>query len=571
MSSYGTLSFSRRQREWVITTTPDVTMRIKRIFPRITQRRGTELAITETPEVANDLEWVLQRFPLKCAHRSRLRRVAREYRQARARMATLRTSPPPGASFNMALPPRDYQSLGTSLYLEQGHLLLADVVGLGKTVAAIASFTDRRTIPALVVVKAHLPQQWVDEIKKFLPDYKVHVIQKKEYYYLPAAHVYIISYPKLASWWGHLAKLVQSLVLDECQEVKSQAAGKYEAAKGLADCVPFRLGLSATPISNYGPEYWAVMNLIAPDALGSENEFQTEWCSKNQMGKLVITEPEAFGHYLRNENLILRRTRKEVGRELPKITRFVQDVEFDTKIYEAGLSAAEELARIALSGTFIERGQASRAFDLRLRQATGLAKAPYVAEFTRMLVESGEPVLLGGWHRSVYDIWNQRLADLHPVMFTGSESPAQKERAKRDFMDGKTKVMMMCLRSGAGTNGLQEVCSTAVIGEFDWAPSVLDQFVGRIARDGQDSPISVFVPVAPVGSDPTMAEVLGIKKHQAMGILDPGEDIDLDMVETDQARVKQLAIDFLRSRGKPIPVEALADPASLRPDRREYV
>ncbi len=554
--SCGILQFHRPRSEWVITTTPDVTMRLKRIFPRIAQRLATELAIHETPEVANDLEWILQRFPMECPHRSRLRRIAREYRRSRERMARLHSCPPPGSSFNLALPPRDYQALATALYLEQGHLLLADVVGLGKTIAAIASFTDRRTLPALVVVKAHLPQQWVEETRKFLPDLKVHVILKKEFYPLPAAHVYIISYPKLSSWWGHLATIVKSLVLDECQEVKSQQAAKYEAAKGLADCVPFKVGLSATPIANYGPEYWAVMNILAPDTLGSKEEFETQWCSTNEYGKLIITDPEAFGHYMRNEHQMLRRTRKEVGRELPKVTRIVQDVEFDAKVFEQGLSAAEELARITLSGTFLERGQAARAFDLRLRQATGLAKAPYVAEFTRMLVESGENVLLGGWHRGVYDVWNERLRDLRPVMFTGSESPARKERSRHEFMEGKTKVMMMCTRSGAGTNGLQEVCSVAVLGELDWSPSVIDQFVGRIARDGQDSPMNFFVPVAPVGSDPTMAEVLGIKKHQAYSILDPGQEMDLDEIETDASRVRQLAIDFLKARGKPVPEDS---------------
>ena len=62
------------------------------------------------------------------------------------------------------------------------------------------------------------------------------------------------------------------------------------------------------------------------------------------------------------------------------------------------------------------------------------ATTPLLAETTTpglRLVEAGEPVLLGGWHREVYRIWNEALADLNPLMFTGSESQPAKARAKR--------------------------------------------------------------------------------------------------------------------------------------------
>ncbi|MFH4122341.1 ATP-dependent helicase, partial [Acinetobacter baumannii] len=66
-----------------------------------------------------------------------------------------------------------------------------------------------------------------------------------------------------------------------------------------------------------------------------------------------------------------------------------------------------ELAKVILSSTQEFQGQKLRAteeFNIMMRQATGIAKAPYVAEFVRMLVESGESVMLYGWHRDVYNI-----------------------------------------------------------------------------------------------------------------------------------------------------------------------
>jgi SNF2 family DNA or RNA helicase len=558
MSARGTLEYERASAGWLIRCTPDIAMRLKRIFPRMSQSRGTELRLKHTAEVANDLEWIRQRFRLEMAEDDEqlLSAEAERYRERQARTEAILTAPPRTDSFAMTYPPREYQATAARLYLEQGHLLLADVVGLGKTISAIASLTDPRTLPAVVVVKAHLPKQWVNELARFMPLLCPHVIKKRENYTLPDADVFICTYSKLDAWWGILAQRCKSVVYDEIQELRIDGSSKYRAAKSLSYLIPFRLGLSATPIHNYGGEAWNIFNLLCPDALGTFEEFFREWCT-GYRDKPIVAEPEALGSFLRNNKLMLRRTRKDVGRELPPITRFVQDVEFDAKVYEKSTSAADELARTILTGTFLERGQAARQFDLEIRQATGLAKAPFVAELVRMLIESGESVLLGGWHRAVYEVWKDRLADLNPVFFTGHESANQKEEARQAFITGKTKLLIMSLRSGAGTNGLQDVCSVAVLGELDWTPAVHDQFIGRLARDGQDEPVQVFIPVAPVGSDPTMATVLGLKEEQAAGIVDLGEDVDIDQVDVDPQRLRKLAEDYLKARKIALPEQQL--------------
>jgi SNF2 family DNA or RNA helicase len=396
----------------------------------------------------------------------------------------------------------------------------------------------------------------------------VHVIKKRDHYTLPPAEVYVITYNKLDAWWGHLARKIRSIIFDEIQELRCTDSAKYLAAKNLCEETPHRLGLTGTPIHNYGDEVWPLYNLIAPDALGTREEFLREWCVTVGNNKHKVSDPVALGQYLRNRHLFLRRTRKDVGREIPAITRIVQEIEFDQKLFSQELGTADELALQILNGSFLERGQAAREFDLRLRQATGLAKAPFVAELVRMLVESGEKVVLSGWHRAVYDIWAERLRDLNPVFFTGHESPAQKEAAKKAFMENKASVFIMSNRSGSGTNGLQYVCSTVIIGELDWCSAVHDQVITRVARDGQDTPVNIYIPVASVGSDPTIADVLGLKSAQSSGIVDLGENPEGDFVDTDPQRIRQLAINFLKSKGIPVsqqqielsPTEGFADP-----------
>jgi len=562
MRDLGSISFDKAHQNWVISATPDVVLRLKRIFPRMEQSRASEIRLRHTAEIANELEWVLHRFPLRVDALPFLKREARSYRKMIERLEEIESATTGRMLFPLAVPLRSYQGMPVELLLEQSHLLNGDHIGLGKTATAIAACCDQRFLPALIVVQAHLPTQWRDEFARFLPGAQVHIIKSRLRYDLPPADVYISSYSKLDAWADILAEKVKSVSFDEVQELRHKGTAKYAAAKLIADKTAFRYGLSATPIYNYGGEIWSIYNILAPGALGNEEEFVREWCSVEN-GKTIVTDPEALGHYLRNTKLMVRRTRKDVGRELPKVTRIAQSIGIDKNVYETVIGgSAEELARTILSGTFLERGQAAREFDLRLRQATGLAKAPYVADLVRMLLESGEKVLLGGWHHSVYDVWRKRLSDYSPVFFTGEESPAEKQKAKEDFISGRSPLMIMSLRSGAGTDGLQRVCSCAVIGELDWSPKVLDQFIGRIDRDGQETGCTVYIPISEEGSDPTVASILGLKSAQSSGIVDLGADSDASILETSPERVRQLAIDFLKSRGNAVPEQATLDMAA---------
>lgn len=312
------------------------------------------------------------------------------------------------------------------------------------------------------------------------------------------------------------------------------------------------MGLSATPIYNYGEEIHSVLDVLSPGTLGSKGEFMTEWGTASQL----LRDPAAFGTYARSAGLMLRRTRAEVGRELPAVSRIPHHVEADTKALDDVAESVAELAKIILGEGETEKGQkrhASEEISWKLRQATGIGKAPYVAEFVRLLVESGEKVVLYGWHREVYRIWQERLRDLNPVLYTGTESIAQKEQSKREFVEwANRRVLIISLRAGAGLDGLQQVCRTVVFGELDWSPGVFEQCIGRVARDGQKDPVAAYFLVSDHGADPVMADVLELKEQQAAGIRDPDAPL-VEQLQVDPQRIKRLAVDYLTRRGLPLP------------------
>lgn len=561
MKTFGRL-FTKQHKgrlHWAIECVPHVRMRLKSVIGKVDKFEFSELLISVTPETSRDLEWFVDRYPLEMAGDVRvlLQNGSRQHVDHLDLLQTVFQSGYKPRHFPLAKPLRVYQATALEVYLRTKGLLVSDALGLGKTVTAIGSFTVPEALPALVVCPVHLAKQWRNFMGEFMPMATTHIVKQTRLYEIPAVDVVIISYSKLAAWadvFGSTDRF-KSVVFDEVQELRHDGTAKYKAACAIrANCV-FTLGLSATPIYNYGGEIYNILEIVAPGRIGSRDEFQREWCSYRGNGRYLIKEPEVFGSYLREEFLMVRRRREEVGLELPQVQRSTVNIPHDQDVLEKIQSSATELARIVLEGEFLQSGEAAREFDARLRQATGIAKAPAVADFVRILVENGEKVLLFGWHREVYSVWMERLKDLNPVLYTGSESIGQKEESVRRFMTSPEKnawsaaqVMIMSLRSGIGVDGLQKVCSTCVFGELDWSPGVHEQCVGRLNRDGLEGGVLVYHLVTDAGSDPTVAAVLGLKREQATGIIDPDQAGQPAIVQSDTGRVKRLAQDWLARR-----------------------
>lgn len=556
--------------EWSVKAKPHVMMVMRRVFGQARKSSGS-LKLRNTPRVCADLEWVSQRYPLSFKPKRALVGGARGHRAAAESYARIMSGEQPTRDFPLALEPRDYQRKAAELALHSKGLLVADDLGTGKTCIGICLLALAECRPALVVVMTHLVEQWAREIERFCPELvgKVHVARKgkpptkaeeqskrrrspkrngRTQARLEDASVIVLNYHKLYGWAETLAPLIKTVIYDECQELRRDGSLRYGAAEHLAQQATYKLGLSATPVYNYGGEIFNILEVLHPDALGSREEFGREWCDGIWGPKARVREPRALGSFLRTNGLMIRRTRADVGRELPGLEKVVHHIDYDADALDRVSEDLSKLARLVLSGgsSPLEKMRASEELSWKLRQATGIAKAPFVAGFTRMLVEAGEQVVLFGWHREVYSIWSEifQKAKIASAMHTGSESVPQKRAAVDGFVSGETRVLMMSLRSGAGVDGLQAVCRTVVFGELDWSPGVHDQCTGRAHRDGQSDPVTAYYLVADEGSDPVVADVLGLKRAQAAGIVDPeGSVIGAPQAGAD--RIRSLAKDYL--------------------------
>lgn len=564
--NYGTVSY--KDGLFHVKTQPHVVLRLKRTFGRVSKKRFDVITLGDTTDVARDLEWFLQRYPMTFEGdaEKRLTERANSHRERETLVARLLANVGELRDFEMAEPPRDYQRQAAELAIARGSLLLVDDMGLGKTITSICVLTQACARPALCVVPKAVQRQWQRQINRFAPQLKTHILKQGTPYdfmrrgkhklqmplpfgdALPNAFpdVLICTYAKLGGWAETLAPVLKGLVLDEVQELRNgTATTKGSAASHLAAHTNVRLGLSGTPIYNYGGELFNVVDVISPGALGEQTEFSNEWCDG---GVERVKDPKALGSFLRAEGIMLRRTRTDVGRELPAFERVFHLIDSDREPIEEIEAAAQELAHRVLVAKETQKGdrmRASEELSVLVRQATGVAKAPHVADFVRLIVESGESVVLFGWHRKAYEIWNERLAAYNPVMVTGSETDKQKDDALQAFVAGKSNVIIISLRSAAGLDGLQFASRTVVHGEFDYSPGVHEQADTRVYRDGQESPVIAYYLESEEGSDPIVSSILQKKGEQLTGVRDPDAEL-FEKLQTSGDHVKRLAERYIK-------------------------
>lgn len=546
--TYGELSYNRRSKCWTIKGEPCVTELAKRLFPGCEGRGRGVARFTAHRRIIGELNWLMLRYPLRIREGDRPRweqalEEARAYALSREQRLTqpLSASPPPDSFAGELMP---FQREGLGFLLSSRRALLADEMGLGKTVQALAFLASLAAFPALVVAPPHLVRNWQSEAQRFLRlsgGVRVHVFKGLTPYAPPPADLYVIHYLLLRGWKRQLPQMgFQAVIFDEMQELRHGGTEKYSAASLLADSVENVIGLSGTPIYNAGGEIWNVINILDYHCLGDWESFTREWCYGYASN--IVAKPELLGEHLRREGLMLRRLKGQVLSQLPPKRRLVQQIDWNDQVYRALMRpVAAQLEKLAAAQGESARAIIEDSICQTQRQATGVAKAPYVCAFVRALLDGGEQVLLFAHHHQVMDIYKQELKPFKPRFITGRENDRQKAEAVSAFMEGKTSLCCISMRSASGLNLQRATC--VVFGELDWSPAVHAQAEDRAHRIGQRDSLLCYYLVSPRGSDQAMQEALGLKVSQFVSLMGDGpgdQDQALRGAMDARARVRDL-------------------------------
>ena len=220
---------------------------------------------------------------------------------------------------------RPYQEWGVEwiLFLFENGFggLLCDDMGLGKTHQATAFMVVLKTLgrltdPCLVVCPTTVLSHWKNKIREHAPSLTArehHGGQRDLNEALENGEVILTSYGVLLRDIQQLRQQGFSLaVFDEIQHIKNPETQTFRAASEIS--AEMKLGLTGTPIENSLMDLKALMDLVLPGYLGTDDEFMARYAQEHQgddrtrrkeLRKLVSP-------------FTLRRLKKTVLNELPQ-------------------------------------------------------------------------------------------------------------------------------------------------------------------------------------------------------------------------------------------------------------
>lgn len=400
-----------------------------------------------------------------------------------------------------------------------GRALLADEVGLGKTIEAgliIAEYLARGMVQSmLVLTPASLVSQWQSELSdKFniatiTTDNRDPQQPIDEFWTNNPRIIASLNTAKSAKHYPHVTSRTWDLVVvDEAHHLKNRTTLNWKLVNALNK--RFILMLTATPVQNSLIELFNLLTLLKPGLLQTEAAFKKEYVDSRN-GR-VPKNPEKLRSLMRE--VMVRNTRALVDVKLPK--RFATTITVtpsagEEKLYqdlsEYLRSSEDKLDRLSRTNLLMRAGSSPGALADSLKQLTkrlpdeelkSLARrASQVKQVEKakvlveMLSKSSQKTLVFTTHKatSTYLAQTLQAANIPFAEFTGGMSLKQKDEAIAAFRDN----VSVLLASETGGEGRNIQFANAIVNyDLPWNPMKIEQRIGRIHRIGQTQDVFIF-------------------------------------------------------------------------------
>lgn len=416
--------------------------------------------------------------------------------------------------------PYPYQKAGIKYALDAERVIIADSMGLGKSIQSLATIEMAQAYPAIIVAPASLKLNWEKEIKKWLPKKKTVVMNtmtKPEE--LEGKDFIIINYEVLydarISSGNKFKKIpYQAVVFDEAHYIKSKEAKRTMAAIKLAKKARYRINLTGTPIVNRPSDL--IPQLQALDRLnefGGWEQFVQRYCNAKKTpfgwdisGSSNLTE---LNEKLR-ATCYVRREKTDVLKELPLKNRIIVPLEMkpSSAYHELIESARKSIMRqIGIDDSLNieelsddQRQEIKDALDEivlksnnmveidALKLAVAKSKMDNAIAWIRNFLDNGEKLIVFAYHKEVQNALLRVFR--RAARLVSGDSQKEREAQKEMFMnDPNCKLLIGGMgnitNSPAGMGHTLTSASNVAFVEFGWNSAIHDQAEDRVHRIGQ--------------------------------------------------------------------------------------
>lgn len=431
-----------------------------------------------------------------------------------------------------------YQIDGVKFAEESGaRCLIADEQGLGKTIQSLAVLQLHldKLSPAVILTKTTLKLQWALEILRWTGK-TAQVIQSSKEIAVPGFDIYVITYDILKSEKVFQFVQIRTIILDECQAIKNHLSGRAKAVQKIVanHKIEHIIGLSGTPIKNNAAEYFTILNLLDARRFGNFDRFVRYYCDsyESMYGYKVggLSRPDEFREL--TKDLIIRRTKAEVLKDLPELTRRFHHVELAANLTNAYNEAGKELEELFYSDNDENTMTSMIAVMTTMRQITGVSKVNECIDFvTDFLLSTDRKLVIFVHHKVVASLLKDGLnkwmqdGNYPEVLNLSSDLDGDARAAVvQRFSEPANRILIAStLASGEGLN--LQFCSDAIMLERQWNPANEEQAESRFHRFGQVNPVTVTYMLATETIDEYFTEIVERKRAIVAQTLD-GKDVN---------------------------------------------
>lgn len=444
-----------------------------------------------------------------------------------AKRLELKEKLPPGTVIpEIKHPLCDYQAIGFNFGNTVKECLIADNMGLGKTIQAIciARTFDKRT---LVIAPATLKWNWEKELRKFLgQDFTDYQIITKGKDKILNKQFTIISYGLMVSKAKELQRIDFDVALvDESHFLKNRTSKRYKAVRKVIVDFEYIILISGTPMLNYPVELFTQLNLIAHQEFPKYWDFVENYCHPviGEYGYDVNGSSNLGELRTRIAPYIIRRKKSEVDKELPKKIREDVIIELSPEILQEYNDAEREFVEWHMEHPD-EPSRVGMARVHKLKQIANKEKEKRLTQMVDELTGNGERVVAFSQYKTFINRFeSNRERKIYKI--TGDVPQERRifvveqfEHEKPNLLFGTTTCM------GYGLN--LQIASYCIFVDLLWTPLLHRQCEDRLHRKGQKKTVIIYRLIAKDTIDENIAERLTAKEAVIKQIIEktPGSD-----------------------------------------------
>ena len=390
------------------------------------------------------------------------------------------------------------------LEISQGRALVADQMGLGKTIQSLAYLQMHPELrPVLIIVPATVKLNWKREIEMSITDRaETYIINGRTPRELPRADIYITNYASLTNqrakdateepphWVDALLDLGPKILICDEAHLAKNAFGKSASNRGkavvkLTEQIPHTILLTGTPIMNRPKELYPLLRMIDPKSWPDMWAFKRRYCGMIDTGygfddKGSSNLDELHG---RIKPYVLRRTKSQVLVDLPPKQRAFLPMPLASKsAYLKKVYECQERIRAArrFGGA---SGQHLKAIE-ELKQAAAQGKLPAAIAWMKDFLDTGEKLVVFATHKFVIAEL-MRVFEKVAVKIDGSTSQKKRQAAVDSFQNNENVLLFIGNIKAAGLGITLTAASNVAFLELDWTPAAHAQAEDRCIVEGQ--------------------------------------------------------------------------------------